>query len=89
MASIHLAEDDPSLRTLLSKALGKAGHMVTSREDAVEAIAALKPGDYDLLVVTASNWSSVRSRICQGAIHHLFRRRSKECAKKPAPTAMP
>jgi CheY-like chemotaxis protein len=50
MASIHLAENDPSLRTLLSKALGKAGHMVTSREGAVEAIAALKPGNYDLLV---------------------------------------
>lgn len=46
----HLAEDYPSLRTFLAKALGKADHMVTSREDAVEAIAALEPRDYDLLL---------------------------------------
>ena len=50
MASIHLAEDYPSLHTFLSKALGKANHMVTSCEDAVEAIAALEPRDYDLLL---------------------------------------
>ena len=41
MASILLAEDDSSLRTFLGKALGKAGHMVTSCEDGVEAIAGI------------------------------------------------
>ena len=50
MASILLAEDDSSLRTFLSKALGKAGHMVTSCEDGVEAIAALELREYDLLL---------------------------------------
>jgi CheY-like chemotaxis protein len=50
LASIQLAEDYPSLRTFLSKALGKADHMVTSREGAVEAIAALEPRDCDLLL---------------------------------------
>jgi two-component system, cell cycle response regulator CpdR len=50
MASILLAEDDPSLRTFLGKALGKAGHMVTSRENGVEAIAALELREYDLLL---------------------------------------
>ncbi len=50
MASIQLAEDYPSLRTFLAKALGKADHMVTSREGAVEAIAALEPRDCDLLL---------------------------------------
>ena len=50
MASIHLANDEPSLRTILSQALGKAGHMVTFREDAVQAIAVLEPRDYDLLL---------------------------------------
>ena len=50
MASIHLAEDDPSIRNFLSKPVGKSGHMMTSREEGVEAIAELEPGDYDLLV---------------------------------------
>lgn len=50
MASILLAEDDPSLRTFLAKALGKAGHMVTSCSDGVEAIGALELRDYDLLL---------------------------------------
>ena len=50
MASILLAEDDSSLRTLLGKALGKAGHLVTSYEDGVEAIAALELRKYDLLL---------------------------------------
>ena len=43
MASIVLAEDDSSLRTFLGKALGKAGHIVTSCEDGVEAIASAQP----------------------------------------------
>ena len=50
MAGILLAEDDSSLRAFLSKALGKAGHMVTSCEDGVEAIAALELREYDVLL---------------------------------------
>ena len=50
MASILLAEDDASLRTFLSKALGRAGHLVTSCEDGVEALAALELRDFDLLL---------------------------------------
>lgn len=50
MASILLAEDDASLRTFLSKALGKAGHVVTACEDGVEALGALEMRDYDLLL---------------------------------------
>ena len=50
MASILPAEDDSSRLTLLSKALGKAGHMVTSCEDGVEAIAALELREYELLL---------------------------------------
>ena len=50
MASILLAEDDSSLRIFLSKALGKAGHIVTSCEDGVEAIAALELREYDVLL---------------------------------------
>jgi DNA-binding response OmpR family regulator len=42
MAIILLTEEGTSLRTFLGKALGKAGHMVTSCEYGVEAIAALE-----------------------------------------------
>ena len=47
MASIHFAEDDPSIRNFLSKPVGKSGHMVTYREEGVEAIAELEPRDCD------------------------------------------
>ncbi len=47
MICIHPAEDDPSIRNFLSKPVGKSGHMVTSREEGVEAIAELEPRDCD------------------------------------------
>lgn len=52
MATILLAEDDDSMRDFLTKALERAGHVVTSCADGEDGFAALKAaaGSYDLLL---------------------------------------
>ena len=50
MARILLAEDDPSMRDFLSRALSKAGHVVEAVPDGVAALARLESGEYDLLL---------------------------------------
>lgn len=50
MSRILLAEDDTTLRTFLSKALERAGHEVFAVGDGLEALAAAKTVQFDLLV---------------------------------------
>ena len=50
MARILLAEDDSSLRGFLTRALERAGHQVVDCENGDDAIDALEPGPYDLLL---------------------------------------
>ena len=52
MARILLAEDDDSMRDFLAKALGRAGHEVTSVADGEDGIDALgeNSGTYELLL---------------------------------------
>jgi two-component system, cell cycle response regulator CpdR len=51
MAHILLAEDDEAMRQFLTMALERAGHMVTSRNDGLQALAALDGSEsFDLLL---------------------------------------
>ncbi|MCZ6847953.1 MAG: response regulator, partial [Alphaproteobacteria bacterium] len=50
MARILLAEDDTTMRTFLAKALERAGHEVFAVGDGLEALAASKAVQFDLLV---------------------------------------
>ncbi len=50
MARILLAEDDASLRVFLSTALERAGHSVLPLDDGLEALAAARAVEFDLLV---------------------------------------
>ena len=50
MASILLAEDDPSIRKFLVDALERAGHKVTAADSGVAALALLERTRPDLLV---------------------------------------
>ena len=50
MARILLAEDDTTMRTFLAKALERAGHEVFAVGDGLEALAAAKAVQFDLLV---------------------------------------
>ncbi len=52
MANILLAEDDPSLRGFLAKALERAGHDVTACSDGETGLEALEDSDdgFDLLL---------------------------------------
>ena len=50
MARILLAEDDPSMRGFLSRALSKAGHVVEAVPDGDEALTRLDAGGFDLLL---------------------------------------
>ena len=50
MARILLAEDDPSMRGFLARALTKAGHLVVAVSDGDEAVTRLAEGAYDLLL---------------------------------------
>ena len=49
-ARILVAEDDPSVRSFVIKALGLRGHDVTAVEDGVAALHALEIESFDLLV---------------------------------------
>ena len=64
-------EDDSSLRTFLGKALGKAGQMVTSCEDGVEAIAALELREYNLLLADIVMPGIDGIELAQRATSHL------------------
>lgn len=50
MANILLAEDDDSMRHFLSRALERAGYMVTSVDRGTEALPLIADGSYDLLL---------------------------------------
>ncbi len=50
MARILLAEDDPSVREFVNRALVHRGHEVTSVNDGGEALEALQEQRYDLLL---------------------------------------
>ena len=50
MARVLLAEDDDSMRTVLARALTRAGHRVTAVADGGEAVARLAEDDFDLLL---------------------------------------
>jgi two-component system cell cycle response regulator CpdR len=50
MARILLAEDDPSMRGFLARALTKAGHQVVAVPDGDEAVRSLAENDYDLVL---------------------------------------
>ena len=50
MARILLAEDDPSMRGFLARALSKAGHVVVAVPDGDQAVDRLAEGAYDLLL---------------------------------------
>ncbi|MEE8283606.1 MAG: response regulator, partial [Alphaproteobacteria bacterium] len=50
MARILLAEDDTTMRIFLAKALERAGHEVFAVGDGLEALAAAKAVQFDLLV---------------------------------------
>ena len=50
MARILLADDDKGTRDLVRRALVMDGHDVVMAEDGSEALAALGPGGFDLLV---------------------------------------
>ncbi len=50
MAKILLAEDDESMRALLSRSLTRVGHEVCSVRDGFEALPHVAGGDFDLLV---------------------------------------
>lgn len=50
MARILLAEDDPSMRGFLARALTKAGHQVVAVPDGDEAMTSLADNDYDLVL---------------------------------------
>ncbi|MCH7942076.1 MAG: response regulator [Proteobacteria bacterium] len=50
MARILLAEDDPSMRGFLARALIKAGHVVVDVADGEAAMSCLVNGEFDLLL---------------------------------------
>ncbi len=50
MARILLAEDDPSMRGFLARALKKAGHDVVDVADGEAAMSWLSDGEFDLLL---------------------------------------
>ena len=50
MARVLLAEDDDSMRTVLARALTRAGHQVTAVADGDGAVARLAEDDFDLLL---------------------------------------
>ncbi len=50
MARILLADDDKGTRDLVRRALEMDGHAVVMSEDGTEALIALAPGGFDLLV---------------------------------------
>ncbi len=50
MARILLAEDDPSMRGFLARALIKAGHVVTEVPDGDAAMTRLLESEFDLLL---------------------------------------
>ncbi len=51
MARILVADDEPSIRNIIRKALEQAGHEVVEAEDGVVALAAFKEQPADLVVV--------------------------------------
>jgi two-component system cell cycle response regulator CpdR len=71
MAAILLAEDDDSLRGFLAKALGRAGHMVTSCRDGNEALAALEIRPFDLLLADIVMPGIDGIELAQRATEHL------------------
>ena len=71
MASILLAEDDDSLRVFLAKALGRAGHIVTSCRDGNEALEALESEPYDLLLADIVMPGLDGIELAQRATEHL------------------
>lgn len=50
MASIILAEDDPAMRTYITSALQKAGHVVLAFDNGIDAYDALQSAPCDLLL---------------------------------------
>ncbi len=50
MARILLAEDDPSMRGFLARALTKAGHVVVDVPDGEAALTCLVESEFDLLL---------------------------------------
>ena len=50
MARILLAEDDPSMRGFLARALSRAGHVVVAVPNGDEALTRLGKGEFDLLL---------------------------------------
>ncbi len=50
MARILLAEDDPSMRGFLARALTKAGHVVVDVPDGESALSCLVESEFDLLL---------------------------------------
>jgi two-component system cell cycle response regulator CpdR len=50
MAKILLAEDDPSMRAFLSRALVRAGHEVVEVGDGMSALTRLHEEEFDLLL---------------------------------------
>lgn len=50
MAKILLAEDDPSMRTFLARALARAGHAVAEVGDGMSALTRLHDEEFDLLL---------------------------------------
>lgn len=49
-ASLLVADDSPTSRSLLKEILESAGYRVTTATDGLDALASLQAGDYDLLV---------------------------------------
>lgn len=50
MAQILLADDDPSVREFVKRALVHQGHTVTSADDGSQALSCLEHDAYDLLI---------------------------------------
>lgn len=49
-ASVLVADDSPTSRSLLKEILESAGYRVTTAADGLDALASLQAGDYDLLI---------------------------------------
>lgn len=50
MARILIAEDDPAVRSFVSRALAHDGHEVSAVHDGLQALEALQADDFDLLL---------------------------------------
>ena len=49
-AKVLVVDDEPAIRELCAKALGRAGHQVTSHEDGASALAAIASGHFDAAI---------------------------------------